>query len=162
MNSYIKDIAYYVPEQILTNDDLSKLMDTSDEWIKTRTGISQRHTVGNTNLGPSDLAVNASNKLLNKLNFDKSDIDFVVFATSTPDYYIPGSGCLLQEKMGFKEIGALDIRVQCSGFLYGLLSGYDTETCCKMGSVAAAEVISHIGPRPQQDVKALFAEKGLI
>ena len=120
MNSYIKDIAYYVPEKILTNDDLSHLMDTSDEWIQTRTGIRQRHTVGDTNLGPSDLAVNASNKLLDKLKFDKTDIDFVVFATSTPDYYVPGSGSIFQEKMGLDNIGVLDIRQGCAGFIYAL------------------------------------------
>ena len=120
INSYIKDIAYYVPEQILTNHDLSKLMDTSDEWIKTRTGISQRHTVGNTNLGPADLAVKATDKLLNKLNYNKSDIDFVVFATSTPDYYVPGSGSIFQEKMGLDNIGVLDIRQGCAGFIYAL------------------------------------------
>ena len=120
INSYINDIAYYVPDQILTNDDLSKLMDTSDDWIKTRTGISKRHTVGDTKLGPADLAVNATNKLLKKTNFNKEDIDFVVFATSTPDYYVPGSGSIFQDKMGLKNIGVLDIRQGCAGFIYAL------------------------------------------
>jgi len=119
-NSYIKDIAYYVPEKVLTNDDLAKVMDTSDEWIKTRTGISQRHTVGNTNLGPADLAVRASEELFKKINFDKSAIDFVVFATSTPDYFVPGSGSIFQEKMGLDNIGVLDIRQGCAGFIYAL------------------------------------------
>ena len=116
INSYIKDIAYYVPEQVLTNDDLSKVMDTSDEWIKTRTGISQRHTIGDTKLGPADLAV----KAVNKLNIKKTDIDFVVFATSTPDYFVPGSGSIFQDKMGLDNIGVLDIRQGCSGFVYAL------------------------------------------
>ena len=66
INSYIKGIAHYVPEQVLTNDDLSKMMDTSDEWIRTRTGIQQRHTVGETNMGPADLAVKASELLFKK------------------------------------------------------------------------------------------------
>ncbi len=101
-NSYIKDIAFYVPEEVLTNDDLSKMMDTSDEWIKTRTGIHQRHTTGDSNLGPSDLAVYATEKVLKKSNIKKSDIDFVVFATSTPDYFVPGSGSLFQEKNGVR------------------------------------------------------------
>ena len=119
-NSFIKDIAFYVPEKILTNDDLSAMMDTSDEWIKTRTGIQKRHTTGDSNMGPADLAVLASNKLFDKLNMDKKDIDFVVFATSTPDYYVPGSGALFQEKMGLDNIGVLDIRQGCSGFTYAL------------------------------------------
>ena len=106
-SSFIKDIEFYVPEKVLTNDDLSTMMDTSDEWIKTRTGIHKRHTTGDTNMGPADLAVLASNKLFDKLGMDKAEIDFVVFATSTPDYYVPGSGALFQEKMGLDNIGCL-------------------------------------------------------
>ena len=120
INSYIKGISYHVPEKVLTNKDLSKMMDTSDEWIKTRTGIHQRHTVGNSCLGPSDLAVEAANKLLNKCSIKKNDIDFVVFATSTPDYFVPGSGSIFQEKLGLNNIGVLDIRQGCSGFTYAL------------------------------------------
>lgn len=119
-NSFIKDIAFYVPEKILTNDDLSTMMDTSHEWIKTRTGIEKRHTTGDTNMGPADLAVLASNKLFKKIGMDKHEVDFVVFATSTPDYYVPGSGALFQEKMGLDNIGVLDIRQGCSGFTYAL------------------------------------------
>ena len=94
--AYIKDITFYVPEKILTNDDLSKVMDTSDEWISTRTGIKQRHVVGESGEGPVDLAVKASEKLLSKINMQKEEIDFVVFATSTSERYIPGSGSLFQ------------------------------------------------------------------
>ena len=119
-NSYIKDIAFHVPENILTNDDLSELMDTSHEWIQTRTGIHQRYSTGDSNLGPVDLAVCAVNKVLDKSNIQKADIDFVVFATSTPDYFVPGSGALFQEKMGLDNIGVLDIRQGCSGFTYAL------------------------------------------
>jgi 3-oxoacyl-[acyl-carrier-protein] synthase-3 len=119
-NSYIQGIEFHVPEEILTNDNLSEMMDTSDEWIKTRTGIHQRHTTGDTNLGPTDLAVSAANKLLHNLKINKSEIDFVVFATSTPDYFVPGSGALFQEKMGLNNIGVLDIRQGCSGFTYAL------------------------------------------
>ena len=119
-NSYIKDIAFYVPDNVLTNDDLSKMMETSDEWIRTRTGISQRHSTGDSNLGPADLAVFATNKLLDKVDIDKNDIDFVVFATSTPDYFVPGSGALFQDKMGLDTVGVLDIRQGCSGFTYAL------------------------------------------
>ena len=94
-------------------------MDTSDEWIQERTGIKERHYVEKGE-GPSDIAIPATKQALNAAGLKVSDIDFIIFATSTPDFYAPGSGCLLQEKMGFNEIGALDIRVQCSGFIYGL------------------------------------------
>ena len=120
INSYIRGIAHYVPEEVLTNEDLSKLMDTSDEWIRTRTGIHERHTVGNTNMGPADLAVKASKLLFEKENIDKNEIDFVVFATSTPDYFVPGSGSIFQDKLGLNNIGVLDIRQGCSGFTYAL------------------------------------------
>ena len=81
INSYIKGIAYYVPEEIITNSDLEKLMDTTDEWITTRTGIKQRHSVGNQKIGPSDLAVQATKKLFHNTNTKVDDIDFVIFAT---------------------------------------------------------------------------------
>ncbi len=118
--SYIKNVSFYVPDGIITNDDLSKQMDTSDEWIKTRTGISKRHAVNNSGQGPADLAVEATTKVLHKSNMSKDDIDFVIFATSTPDYFIPGSGSAFQHKMGLNNIGVLDIRQGCSGFVYGL------------------------------------------
>ncbi|MBI45482.1 MAG: 3-oxoacyl-ACP synthase [Candidatus Marinimicrobia bacterium] len=120
INSYIKGVAHYVPEQVLTNDDLSKMMDTSDEWIKTRTGIHQRHTTGDTNLGPADLAVKASEILFDRYSIDRDSIDFVVFATSTPDYFVPGSGSIFQNKLGLKNVGVLDIRQGCSGFTYAI------------------------------------------
>ena len=94
-------------------------MDTTDEWIQERTGIKERRYVEK-GVGPSDLAISATEQALKAAGLKVSDIDFIIFATSTPDFYAPGSGCVLQEKMGFNEIGALDIRVQCSGFIYGL------------------------------------------
>ena len=118
-NAYIAGVGFYVPPKIVTNDELSQYMNTTDKWIRERTGIQTRHYVEK-GVGPSDLAIPATEQALNSASLSVRDIDFIIFATSTPDYYIPGSGCLLQEKMGFREIGALDIRVQCSGFLYGL------------------------------------------
>tara|TARA_Y100000994_G_scaffold227971_1_gene211923 strand:+ start:226 stop:1221 length:996 start_codon:yes stop_codon:yes gene_type:complete len=120
VNAYIKDISFYVPDKIITNDDLSNMMDTSDEWISSRTGIKKRHSVGDTNLGPADLAVKATEGLIKKLNISKNEIDFVIFATSTPDYFIPGAGTVFQHKMGLGKIGVLDIRQGCSGFVYAL------------------------------------------
>ena len=120
MNAYIKNISFYVPEKIITNEDLSKVMDTSDEWIRTRTGIHQRHSVGTQNIGPADLATKAAEKLLKKSKLNKDEIDFVIFATSTPDYFVPGSGAIFQDKMGLDTVGVLDIRQGCSGFVYAL------------------------------------------
>ena len=118
-NPYISGTGFYLPQRIVTNDELSSYMDTTDEWIQERTGIKERRYVEK-GVGPSDLAISATEQALKAAGLKVSDIDFIIFATSTPDFYAPGSGCVLQEKMGFNEIGALDIRVQCSGFIYGL------------------------------------------
>ena len=118
-NPYISGTGFYLPPRIVTNDELSSYMDTTDEWIQERTGIKERR-YAEKGVGPSDLAIPATEQALKAAGLTVSDIDFIIFATSTPDFYAPGSGCVLQEKMGFNEIGALDIRVQCSGFIYGL------------------------------------------
>ncbi|SVD97096.1 uncharacterized protein METZ01_LOCUS449950, partial [marine metagenome] len=112
-------VGFFVPPKIVTNIELSQYINTTDEWIQERTGIQERRFVEK-GVGPSDLAIPATEQALKSAELSVENIDFIIFATSTPDYYIPGSGCLLQEKMGFNEIGALDIRVQCSGFIYGL------------------------------------------
>lgn len=119
IHSYISGIGYHVPERIVTNDDLAAIMDTSDAWIRERTGIQTRRYVSD-GQGTTDLAVPAVEQALKSAALNVNDIDLIIFATSTPDHTHPGSGCLLQDRMGFPEIGALDIRVQCSGFIYGL------------------------------------------
>ena len=118
-NPYFSGTGFYLPPRVVTNNELSTYLDTSDEWIQERTGIKERRYV-EVGVGPSDLAIPAAKQALEAAELEVADIDFMIFATSTPDFYAPGSGCLLQDKMGFNEIGALDIRVQCSGFLYGL------------------------------------------
>ena len=118
-NPYISGTGFFLPSRVVTNDELSSYMDTTDEWIQERTGIKERRYVEK-GVGPSDLAIPATEQALKAAGLTVSDIDFIIFATSTPDFYAPGSGCIIQEKMGFNEIGALDIRVQCSGFIYGL------------------------------------------
>ena len=119
INAYISGTGFNVPDRVVTNDDFKKYMDTSDEWITERTGIKERRYVED-GVGPADLSIQAVETALANAGLNVIDIDMIIFATSTPDYYAPGSGCILQEKMGFKTIGALDIRVQCSGFIYGL------------------------------------------
>jgi len=117
--AYISGTGFHVPERVVTNDDLAAIMDTSDEWIRARTGIQTRRFVDD-GVGTSDLAMPAVEQALKSASLTVRDIDLIIFATSTPDYMAPGSGCLLQDRMGFPQIGALDIRVQCSGFIYGL------------------------------------------
>jgi len=119
IHSYISGIGFHVPEKVVTNDDLAAIMDTSDEWIRARTGIQTRRYVSD-GQGTTDLAIPAVKQALKSASLTVNDIDLIIFATATPDYYLPGSGCLLQDRMGFPEIGALDIRVQCSGFIFGL------------------------------------------
>ena len=117
--AYISGTGFYLPERVVTNDELAALMDTSDEWITARTGIKERRFVA-PGQGTVDLAIPAVEQAFEAAGVTAEQIGLIIFATSTPDYYAPGSGCLLQDRMGFGHIGALDIRVQCSGFLYGL------------------------------------------
>lgn len=110
-----------IPSRLVTNEDLTHMMDTSDEWIQQRSGIKQRYWVPEGEvLGASDLGLEASTIALGKAGWTPKDIDFIIFATLSPDIFFPGSGCLLQHKLGLKSTPALDIRQQCSGFLYSL------------------------------------------
>lgn len=118
--SKIKGLGFYVPENIVTNDDLSKLMDTSDAWIQERTGIQQRRHVLKGQDTTTSMGVKASLKAIENAGISKDDIDFIIFATLSPDYYFPGSGVLVQKELDIKTVGALDIRNQCSGFIYAL------------------------------------------
>jgi 3-oxoacyl-[acyl-carrier-protein] synthase-3 len=110
----------YVPEQIVTNSDLIKYMDTSDEWIQERTGIRERRFAHRTAETTTTMAVEAAKIAIKRAGITAQDIDFIVFATLSPDYYFPGCGVLVQRALKMKEIGALDVRNQCSGFLYAL------------------------------------------
>lgn len=115
----ISGTGMFVPPDVVTNKDLEKMMDTSDEWIQQRSGIKERR-YAKVGLGPADLAVEASKKALESAGRKASDIDMIVFATLSPDYYFPGSAVFLQDYLGCGTIPALDVRNQCSGFLYGL------------------------------------------
>ena len=119
-NSTIKGLGFYVPENTVTNNDLSELMDTSDEWITERTGIKERRWVNDDKLTTSLMGTYAAERAIIDSGIEKKDIDFIIFSTLSPDYYFPGSGVLLQRNLEIKEVGALDIRNQCSGFIYGL------------------------------------------
>ncbi len=118
--SKIKGLGFYVPENVVTNDDLSKLMDTNDTWITERTGIKERRHAIKGGDTTTSMGVKASLKAIEAAQISKDDIDFVIFATLSPDYYFPGCGVLVQKELGLKTVGALDIRNQCSGFIYAL------------------------------------------
>ena len=118
--SRIKGLGFYVPENVVTNDDLSKLMDTSDEWIQERTGIQQRHHALRGSDTTTSMGVKASLKAIEAANINKEEIDFIVFATLSPDFFFPGCGVLVQKELDLPTVGALDIRNQCSGFIYAL------------------------------------------
>ncbi len=118
--SVIAGIGMYVPEQVVTNNDLLKYMDTSDAWIQERTGIQERRYAHRTQETTTTMAVEASKIAIERAGITPQDIDFIVFATLSPDYYFPGCGVLLQRAMKMREIGALDVRNQCSGFVYAL------------------------------------------
>ncbi len=110
---------FHVPARVVTNDDLAELMDTSDEWIVQRSGIRTRYWVANGDTGAS-LAKEASLKALAKANLTPADLDCIVYCTCTPDHFEPGNGVFLQRELGVTDIPAVDVRNQCSGFIYGL------------------------------------------
>ena len=120
-NSKIIGLGHYVPANIVTNDDLSKIMDTTDEWIQERTGIKERRWVK-----PGDgqstftMGLEAAKKAISNAGIDKEDLDLIVFATLSPDYYFPGPGVQIQEALEINTVAALDIRAQCSGFVYSI------------------------------------------
>lgn len=122
LRSKIAGIGYYVPERVVTNDDLTKVMDTTDEWIQERTGILERRYGKKHQETTTTMAAAATRIACERAGIALADIDFIIFATLSPDYYFPGCGVLLQRELGIadKEVGALDIRNQCSGFVYAL------------------------------------------
>ena len=165
----ITGLGFYVPEKILTNQDLEKMVDTTDEWIRTRTGISERR-IAEKGVGTSDLAAKAALSALKNAGIDATAIDLVIAATSTPDMPLPSTACILQHKIGAKNAAAFDLAAACAGFVYGLvtaeqfvrsgmyqnvlvvgadlISSYidwtDRSTCILFGDGAAAAVVSQV------------------
>jgi 3-oxoacyl-[acyl-carrier-protein] synthase-3 len=119
--SKIAGLGKYLPDNVVTNDDLAKIMDTTDEWIRERTGIEERrHIKKGSGETTATMGVEAAKIALERSGIDKDDIDLIVFATLSPDYYFPGCGVQVQEMLDIKTCPALDVRNQCSGFVYGL------------------------------------------
>ena len=120
MNAYIRSIGAFIPEKRVTNDELSKIMDTSDEWIKSHTGIENRH-VAEKGVTTADLAVEAAKVALERAGLTAEDLDMIILTTATPDYIgFPATACIVQDKLGAKNAGAFDLVAGCTGFIYGI------------------------------------------
>jgi 3-oxoacyl-[acyl-carrier-protein] synthase III len=118
----ISALGTYVPPRLLTNADFEKMVDTTDEWILTRTGIRQRHVVDK-GVATSDLAAEAAKKALAQRGIDASDVDVIIVGTVTPDMFFPSTACLVQHKLGAKKVWGFDISAACSAFVYALQTG---------------------------------------
>ena len=146
LRSCISSVAHHVPSRTVTNDDLSKLMDTTDSWIRERTGIHERRFIEHKSETTASLGEAAARKALAKARWKAEDLDLIVVATLSPDYYFPGVGVLLQHRLECKNIPALDIRAQCSGLVYGLscIDGYIRSRQAQKVLLVCAEVQSPV------------------
>jgi 3-oxoacyl-[acyl-carrier-protein] synthase-3 len=144
LKTIITGTGHYVPPKVVTNFDLEKVMNTSDEWIVQRSGIRNRHYAEN-GVGSKALGLEAARLALEDARCAPADIDFIVAATLSPDHYFPGIGVQIQEELGCRNVGALDVRAQCSGFLYALSAAdqYVKTGMYKKVLVVASEVQSH-------------------
>lgn len=122
MNAGIIGVGRYLPEKIVTNADLEKIMDTSDEWIRTRTGIAERR-IASDEIDTSDMAYKASLKALKDAGLTAEELDLIIVATVTPDRPFPSVSCMIQEKLGAKKAAAFDVSAACAGFMYGMITG---------------------------------------
>jgi 3-oxoacyl-[acyl-carrier-protein] synthase-3 len=159
----IKGTGRYLPPRLVTNEDLARWMDTSNEWILQRTGIEQRYWIPESGgVGVSDLGLEASKIALDRAGWVPGEIDLIIFATLSPDLFFPGSGCLLAHKLGLDNTPALDIRQQCTGFLYGMATAdaYIRSSLAKRILLVGAEVHStglDISPKGR-DVAVIFGD----
>lgn len=152
----------YVPSRVVTNDDLAQLMETSDEWIVQRTGIRERRWIEKPGTGAAELGEQAARQALANAGMKPEDLDAIIFATLSPDHYFPGSGCVMQARLGIKDTPALDVRNQCSGFLYSLqiADGWIRSGIYKRVMVVGAEVHSAGLDKTTQgrDVACIFGD----
>ncbi|CAM2064790.1 3-oxoacyl-[acyl-carrier-protein] synthase 3 [Sulfidibacter corallicola] len=155
----ITAVASYFPENIVTNDDLAKIMDTSDEWIRTRTGITQRHHAA-PGVGASDLALPAAQEVLEKRGLAPTDIDCIIVATVTPDMLFPATACLLQHKLGATNAWGFDLSAACSSFLYALSTGQALVAAgrSKRCLVVGVDVMSRIINMEDRTTAVLFGD----
>ncbi|MCK4542180.1 MAG: ketoacyl-ACP synthase III [Spirochaetales bacterium] len=160
MDVVIRSIGAYVPEKVVSNDDLAKTMDTSDEWIKSHTGISTRHIVAE-DQATSDLALAAAKIALDRSGLNILDIDLIMVATATGDYVgFPATACIVQDKLGARHAGAFDIAAGCTGFAYGLeiARGMISGGSAKNILVIGAESLTRIANWEDRDTCVLFGD----
>ncbi len=156
----ISAVGHYVPEKILTNEDLEKMVDTNDKWIRTRTGIRERRILANG--GSSDLGVGAIKNMLDRRGMDASGIEVIIVATVTPDMFFPATACLIQEKIGAKKAWGFDLNAACSGFVFALTIGSQLiETgAYKNVVVVGADKMSSIVDYTDRNTCILFGDAG--
>jgi len=149
----------YTPERVLTNFDLEKMVETSDEWIVTRTGIRERR-ICSPEQASSDLAYEAAKKALAKANVSAEELDMIIVATVTPDMMFPSTACLLQEKLGAKKASALDVSAACTGFLYGIVTGsqFIANGMYRYVLVVGVETLSKITNYQDRNTCVLFGD----
>lgn len=155
----IKGIGYYVPENVFTNFDFEKIIDTSDEWIRTRTGIIERRFASKEQ-ATSDLATEASLKAIKNAKINKEDVDMIILATTTADYIVQGAACIVQNKLGLKKIPCFDLNAACTGFIYGLEVAYSLvkSGLYKNVLVIGAETLSRIVDMQNRNTCVLFGD----
>lgn len=154
----ISQVAHYVPKQIVSNDDLAQIMDTSDDWISSRTGIGQRHVV--TDQTTSDLATAVAQDLLEKAQIGAEEIDFIILATMTPDSVMPSTAALVQAKIGATKAFAYDLVAACSGFVYALSTAEKLIASGRYqkGMVIGAETLSRVVDWSDRSTAVLFGD----
>ncbi|MEO0983180.1 MAG: beta-ketoacyl-ACP synthase III [Pseudomonadota bacterium] len=161
ITSYIVGVGGYLPERVLSNDDLSKMVDTSDEWIRARTGIRERHIAADGEL-TSDIATAAARAALDAAGLDAADLDLIVLATTTPDQTFPATATAVQAKLGMKGGAAFDVQAVCSGFLFALATadGLLKQGLFNTAAVIGAETFSRILDWSDRSTCVLFGDGG--
>ena len=159
MYSRITGTGSYLPEKILTNVDLERIVDTSDEWIRTRTGITQRHIAREDQVA-SDLALHACQNAMQAAGVTNQDIDLIIVATTTPDMIFPSTACILQNKLGIENCPAFDVQAVCSGFVYALATAdmFVSSGKCRNALVVGSEIYSKILDWNDRSTCVLFGD----
>jgi 3-oxoacyl-[acyl-carrier-protein] synthase III len=159
LNAGIVGIGRYLPEKIVTNADLEKVMDTSDEWIRTRTGIEERR-IADDNTKSSDMGFAAAQKAIEDAGITPEDIDLILVATVTPDQPFPSVACMLQERLGAKKAAAMDVSAACAGFMYGIITGkqFVESGAYKYVLVVGVEKLSKITDWNDRNTAVLFGD----
>ncbi|AIM17420.1 MULTISPECIES: beta-ketoacyl-ACP synthase III [Neobacillus] len=159
MRAGIVGIGRYLPEKVMTNFDLEKMMDTSDEWIRTRTGIEERRIAAD-DVDTSDMAFMAAQKAIDDAGIQPEDIDLILVATVTPDTPFPSVACMIQEKLGAKKAAAMDISAACAGFMYGIVTAkqFIESQVYKYVLVVGVEKLSKITDWTDRNTAVLFGD----